>query len=239
LTQEHRTSVVKYKIQELEMNDNLDDILNEFNSIRLSNDKNKSKAREYRDLLERVLYHLFDIPRTEKHSPSTLIFKLGEHPEAFRKKLQPKARLMYKFFSLWSHDNPEELGNEELEIHRIKLKKFIETAFDVTIEELNQTSESIESGRNRSVIKINDQMSSAKETRTYFKISENWYGEAKFITVKFKTGKYQDEIFCYDHDYIYDQTLSYLKTLPCWGNDGYYSNSRNIPGWAKEHLSPC
>lgn len=75
------------------------------------------------------------------------------------------------------------------------------------------------------------------EVKPYFKIAKNWYGEKKVIKVKFKVGIYQDKIYYYDHDYVYKNTIYHLKNLPCWENDGYYFNRRNIPGFAKDYVN--
>jgi len=77
---------------------------------------------------------------------------------------------------------------------------------------------------------------SFNDTRTYFKISQNWYGDSRIIKVQFNRGNYQDCVFVYNHDEVYNYALDYLKTLNCWVNDNYYSNSRNIPGWAENYV---
>ena len=218
------------------MKDTLDDITQKFNSIVLSNEKNTSRAREYRDLLERVLYYHFYISRSEKHAASILISKLSEHPEAFRKQLQTKARVLYKFFSEWSHDNPSMLQNSELEKHQSKLQDFIENAFDIKIPTPIYKDSLPKTSLNKTKAQPNIRTSSINEVRSYFKVAKNWYGKGQIITVRFKAGIYQDKTYIYDHDKMYDQTLSYLNKLPCWDQDGYYSNSRNIPGWAKDYL---
>jgi hypothetical protein len=63
---------------------------------------------------------------------------------------------------------------------------------------------------------------------SYFKISQNWYGQGMIITVRFKNGrKYQ-----YNHDEVYDNTISHYGKLHCWEHYGYYLNSKNIPARA-------
>jgi hypothetical protein len=87
------------------------------------------------------------------------------------------------------------------------------------------------------VMNANPEMSTQKyEHRTYFKISQKWYGKGKKIRTQFQTGIHQDTIFIYDHDLVYEKTQDHLKTLPCWFNHGYYSSSNNFPLWAKNHV---
>ena len=60
---------------------------------------------------------------------------------------------------------------------------------------------------------------------TCFKIAQHWYGQGLLITVRFKNGR----IYEYDHDSVYDNTISHYGNLPCWEKYSCYSNSRNIP----------
>ena len=85
-------------------------------------------------------------------------------------------------------------------------------------------------------LKSNIKSLSFNDTRTYFKISQNWYGDSRIIKIQFNRGNYQDCVFVYNHDEVYNYALDYLKTLNCWVNDNYYSNSRNIPGWAENYV---
>lgn len=210
------------------MNDNLNDISAEFIRIFQSKEKNRSKARDFRDLLERVLYYLSNIPRSEKHSVAILIKDLANHPCAFRKKLQSRARVLYSFFSEWSHDNPAELDDVNLSLHQLKLQEFMEDALDCTIviPKIVHSNPGPKSLRN----------SRSSDVKSYFKIAKNWFGKGLVIQVKFKKGKYQDETYVYDHDEMYNATLDHLNTLSCWDKDGYYSSSKNIPSWAENYL---
>jgi len=63
---------------------------------------------------------------------------------------------------------------------------------------------------------------------TCFKISQKWNGQGMIITVRFRNGR----IYEYDHDSVYDNTISHYGNLPCWEQYGYFSNSRNIPARA-------
>ena len=56
------------------------------------------------------------------------------------------------------------------------------------------------------------------------------------IQVSFDKGKYQDNIFVYNHDKVYDSTINYLETLNCWDKSNYYSSSSNIPTWANKYV---
>lgn len=75
-------------------------------------------------------------------------------------------------------------------------------------------------------------MEGQKET-TCFKISQNWYGQGILITVKFKNGK----IYEYDHDEVYDNTISHYGNLACWKTYSYYLSSTNIPARAQQYVN--
>jgi hypothetical protein len=68
------------------------------------------------------------------------------------------------------------------------------------------------------------------EILSYFKLAENWYGQNRQIIVRFNRGAHRGEMYSYNHDDVYDNTINYYSELPCWIKDGYYSNGRNIPG---------
>lgn len=74
------------------------------------------------------------------------------------------------------------------------------------------------------------------EVKTYFQISESWYGEGKKIRVQFNRGIHQHCSFIYDHDVVYKKTIHHLKSLSAWNDYGNYSSSNNIPSWAKDHV---
>ena len=74
------------------------------------------------------------------------------------------------------------------------------------------------------------------DTRSYFRISENSYGQGMIIKVKFNKGIHQDYSFIYNHDEVYDNTINHLRTLMCWKNDNSYSSATSIPSWAKLYI---
>lgn len=65
--------------------------------------------------------------------------------------------------------------------------------------------------------------------KSYFKIAENWYGKGMVIKVKFIRGANTEEVFCYDHDYVYDKTIDIYREKQCWIDHSCYSSSTNIP----------
>tara|TARA_B110000046_G_C12929905_1_gene370957 strand:+ start:69 stop:1085 length:1017 start_codon:yes stop_codon:yes gene_type:complete len=69
---------------------------------------------------------------------------------------------------------------------------------------------------------------------TYFKLDQRWYGQGRIIKVQFNQGNYQDTIYSYNHDEVYEKTLDHLENLACWEKDRCYSCSTGIPGWAKK-----
>ncbi|CAN1556616.1 hypothetical protein MCEGE10_02424 [Flavobacteriaceae bacterium] len=68
---------------------------------------------------------------------------------------------------------------------------------------------------------------------TCFKISQNWYGSGFIITINFINGR----IFQYNHDFVYDNTISHYGKLDCWKKYGYYSSSKNIPTRAQPFVT--
>ena len=66
-----------------------------------------------------------------------------------------------------------------------------------------------------------------------FKIAQNWYGQGIVITVRFSNGR----IYQYDHDSVYDNTISHYGQLPCWERYGCYSSSKNIPTRAQPFVT--
>ena len=66
-----------------------------------------------------------------------------------------------------------------------------------------------------------------------FKIAQNWYGQGIVITLRFSNGR----IYQYDHDSVYDNTISHYGQLPCWERYGCYSSSKNIPTRAQPFVT--
>lgn len=58
-----------------------------------------------------------------------------------------------------------------------------------------------------------------------FKISKDWYGNSLIIIVNFPNGR----MYQYNHDYVYENTISHYGKLPCWEKYSCFSNSINIP----------
>lgn len=67
------------------------------------------------------------------------------------------------------------------------------------------------------------------EILTYFKIAENWYGQNRQITVRFTKGAHEGETYSYNHDVVYENTISHYKELKCWRKYGCFSSTTNIP----------
>lgn len=66
-----------------------------------------------------------------------------------------------------------------------------------------------------------------------FKISQNWYGQGKIITIRFNNGR----MYQYNHDEVYDNTILHYGNLDCWKRYGYYSSSKTIPTRVKPFVS--
>jgi hypothetical protein len=117
--------------------------------------------------------------------------------------------------------------DEEIEeIKNIELKTNL-------IEENNMPSINKE---NNTKTKTN-QYNRGSENLSYFKISKNWYGLKKMITVTFSEGKNKGKSFRYDHDEVYKNTINHYEKLDCWQNRGYFSNSKNIPVIVQQYVT--
>ncbi len=84
---------------------------------------------------------------------------------------------------------------------------------------------------------VNDAESKPKtstDAKTYFKVSERWYGQEKTITVQFKRGKHTNKKYRYNHDELFEAVKSHLFTIPAFISHKEYSSSSNMPGWAMD-----
>tara|TARA_R110002012_G_C11557738_1_gene603112 strand:- start:841 stop:1074 length:234 start_codon:yes stop_codon:yes gene_type:complete len=41
--------------------------------------------------------------------------------------------------------------------------------------------------------------------------------------------------YTYDHDAVYSANQEKLNSMECWHKYGNYTNSNNLPTWAREH----
>ncbi len=115
-----------------------------------------------------------------------------------------------------------------------KLKQYSKQVSDLKIKlgslEKKQSINSIDKKEEHISVKEIPRPVDENEILTYFKLAENWYGQNRQIIVRFNRGAHRGEMYSYNHDDVYDNTINYYRELPCWINDGYYSNGRNIPG---------
>lgn len=165
------------------------------------------ESKKFLKLLKHTLYHEF--------------YKNIEEKESFLE------------FLKCSGDNPNfnELTTDfNIEFSLKKSSKKTKTNLNITKRKVNSEQEE--------VMKFNDYKNLTKSLikKKYFKISKNWYGKGMMIQVSFDKGKYQDNIFVYNHDKVYDSTINYLETLNCWDKSNFYSNSSNIPTWANKYV---
>ena len=45
----------------------------------------------------------------------------------------------------------------------------------------------------------------------------------------------KNETYTYDHDAVYSVNQEKLNNMECWHKYGNYTNSSNLPTWAREH----
>ena len=70
-----------------------------------------------------------------------------------------------------------------------------------------------------------------KLTTKRFVIRKSLIGTNTIITFTTKKGK---EV-TYNHDDVYSVNQEKLESMECWHKYGNYTNSNNLPTWAREH----
>jgi len=45
----------------------------------------------------------------------------------------------------------------------------------------------------------------------------------------------KDQTYTYNHDDVYSVNQEKLESMDCWHKYGNYTNSNNLPTWAREH----
>ena len=68
-----------------------------------------------------------------------------------------------------------------------------------------------------------------KLTKKRFVISKSLIGKNVVITFTNKKG----ETYSYNHDDVYSVNQERLETMECFQKYGNYTNSNNLPGWAR------
>ena len=67
-------------------------------------------------------------------------------------------------------------------------------------------------------------------TTKRFVMRKSLIGNNTIITFTTKKGT-----FTYDHDAVYSANQEKLETMECFQKYGNYTNSNNLPTWAREH----
>ena len=67
-------------------------------------------------------------------------------------------------------------------------------------------------------------------TKSRFVISKSLIGKELVITFTNKKG----ETYTYEHDSVYSANQEKLETMNCFQKYGNYTNSNNLPTWARE-----
>lgn len=68
-------------------------------------------------------------------------------------------------------------------------------------------------------------------TTKRFVIRKSLIGTNTIITFTNK----KDQTYSYDHDAVYSANQEHLETMECFQKYGNYTNSNNLPTWAREH----
>jgi hypothetical protein len=67
-------------------------------------------------------------------------------------------------------------------------------------------------------------------TKSRFVISKTLIGQNAIITFTNKKGI----TYTYDHDAVYSANQEHFETMNCFQKYGSYTNSNNLPTWARE-----
>jgi hypothetical protein len=68
-------------------------------------------------------------------------------------------------------------------------------------------------------------------TTKRFVIRKSLIGTNTIVTFTNK----KDVTYSYDHDAVYSANQEHLETMDCFQKYGNYTNSNNLPTWAREH----
>ena len=68
-------------------------------------------------------------------------------------------------------------------------------------------------------------------TKKRFVLSKALIGKSVIIEFTNKKGI----TFKYDHDAVYSLNQEKIENMECWHKYGNYTNSNNLPTWAREH----
>lgn len=212
----------------LKNKDSFDKIERCANEIIYSEESILSKTRSFRVLFERRLKRMFDIPLEDYYPLGWLIGELRNHPEAFKKKLQPRARKLNDFFNNWAHANEEILGDNEYHKHIKLLLDFISIVEEREIkikDEKERLPEGIPPVKKTREMHEGYGSNQLKIQRKNFILSKNLYGKNHIIYFENVYG----EKCQYDHDLVLNQLGNRITNLPCWKKYGCYTNSRKFP----------
>ena len=64
-----------------------------------------------------------------------------------------------------------------------------------------------------------------------FVLRKTLIGKKAIITFTNKKGN----VMKYDHDAVYNANKEKLEAMPCWEKYKNYTNTNNLPTWAREH----
>jgi len=64
-----------------------------------------------------------------------------------------------------------------------------------------------------------------------FVLRKTLIGKKAIITFTNKKG----DVMKYDHDAVYNANKEKLEAMPCWAKYKNYTNTNNLPTWARQH----
>ena len=68
-------------------------------------------------------------------------------------------------------------------------------------------------------------------TTNRFVMRKTLVGKKAIISFTNKKG----QSYTYDHDKVYNANKEKLEAMPCWNKYKNYTNTNNLPTWAREH----
>lgn len=135
------------------------------------------------------------------------------------------------FYLLWTTNSKLKQLSEQVTVLKNKLGSLEKKQNSNTIDKFSeqQVYDKIDIKEEPINVKEIPRPVNDNEILTYFKIAENWYGQNRQITVRFTKGAHEGETYSYNHDVVYENTISHYKELKCWRKYGCFSSTTNIP----------
>ena len=139
--------------------------------------------------------------------------------------------IVVTFYLLWTTNSKLKQDSKQVSDLKIKLVALEKKLSRNTSEKYSeqQVLKNIDIKEEPIPVKEIPRLVNDNEILTYFKLAENWYGQNRQIIVRFNRGAHRGEMYSYNHDDVYENTISHYKELKCWRKYGCFSSTTNIP----------